>query len=1257
MSLHPDEEAAPEEAFVSEALAPVREYPPIGEVVNDALTKRDMATFIKAAIDEQGLNGHNIDGFNDFILNGLPRILQVHFNVKRVVPNQNLANTGITSFLVTLQFRDVHVGKPVHSRYVTGLVAPLLPSEALIRGITYSGPITSGATLTVTAQFEDGHSEEKIAELPPRLIGLLPIMVGSVGCHTHNCTASALKGMGMDPTDPGGYFIARSQEWAIDMSENITYNTPHIYLQEKAKELVRADFLSQPGGAFENSSQIRVRLLSSHQLTIEINSVKFEKVQLPFFLIYRLFGMMSDRDICETIVFDASDTSDITLNILDKLQHAFRTDLKEFAPLNDSLNREEIIKFTAERLATHLLNSNAANESAVQYLNTDLLRTLDRVFLPHMGQTADARLPKLRFLGAIIHRMFRVWLGVLPPTDRDSYRNKRVHGAGVSLAKSFKTQVNNNVVMPIYAAFRRELRTTPWKDITPATIASTFYSPLNMATDLNRAIEWAITAGTGTMVVRRRAVNNRVSSNVLERKNMLNTISSMRNATTQAAGKAAKQTERADKMRRVHPSYLGLICVAQSADTGESVGTKKQLALTATVCAAGEALPLKLRLLADPDVLPLASVTSVEILRRRLSKLYVGGEWIGCVVEALALARRYRALRREGRVVDRHTTIYWNCNTDDVEFWLDVGRLRRPLLIVDNNRAEYDAALRAAHAAAGGDAAAAATPAAPPIPFVQNVRFTPAHAAAIRAGRLTLSDLVNEGIAEFITAEEQENCYIAASIVDLRRDRHEPLRQYTHCDVEQAIYGLAAHQSPYAGLTQPARVTYETNQGRQTGGWYVLNFSARKDRNRFFQITNQTPLVSTITSTYLPPCGMNIIVALMSYNGNNQEDSVIINEASRARGLFNGVFFRYEQAELEKGERFCTPDIAVTRNMKPHARYEKLVNGFVREGSIVTKGDVLIGRVAEIKRRPNEASADAYRFTDNSVIYNSSEPAVVERVLLPRGPNDEMIAIVKLRLERPLVIGDKLSSRQGNKCIVAELLAESDMPFTESGLKPDAIMNEHSLPTRMTIGQVVETQQARCCADRGTIADGTAFMPVDTTAIEDEMAARGFRFNGRERMYNGYDGTYMDVAIYIGPLAFQRLQKFVLDDRQAIAGSGPTDATTGQPLSNRGQGGGGLRIGEMEKDVLTAHGSMHMLEEKFRTDSDGRVAYYCRCGRPAVYNAAHDIYSCGFCEDLADISAVDSTKSALLLREELAASGISLRAVLQPPAFEMATPV
>lgn len=1339
------EEAVPgkragEPIVAAEDLRPQTVRPPIETVENSELTEDDMLQFIVAAVDSEGLVGHNIKAFNDLLDVGIPHILTELFHVTKIVKNQRTqteADRQRESVKIDFRFTNVEIGRPFYATWPVGKIVSLYPNMSRLTGRTYAAPLSLAAEVTLTAYYTDGREETKHAEIQPFMVAGIPMMVGANRCHTWNLTREARKHLEEDPNESGGYFLAKGSEWVVDWLENISFNALHVHKRMKENERVRGEFISQPGGAFENSSQIIIRYMTNASLTIEINSTKFSRTKIPFYLIFRLLGMSSDADILQQIVYDPDSDHPVVRHMVDVVDQALKYEDSAYAAVHNELDREKLTEFMAVRLSKFVTNPAAykSNESAVQFLNANILNIMDSFFLPHLGVDPASRGLKLRYLGMLIHKTLLVDMGILEPTDRDSYSNKRVHGAGVSIAKAFKSQFNNSVVVPVLRALKRELRNTPFEELSIPNIIDAFKNPM-ASSDLGRTLEQAVTSGNKTILVHRRAIVNRVSTQNLERKNPANYYSALRAVSTHSASQASKQTERADRMRRLHATYPGYICGAKSADTGEAVGTKKELGITATVCSAGEAYPLIARLREDPAIIPAEEVWTPDIVRKNLACVFVNGSWIGCCTSAHELVRRYRGLRRESRIVDPQTTIAWNPVTDDVEFLLDVGRLARPLLIVDNNIEEYNAACRARHEwakARGGGAAAPVegivledetgapagvyfagsgryfdlagvgprdkiwlpgggmaladaeelartgvavetpppeavrkeaerrggageTGAPPRVPFVQNVRLTPAHIAGLRAGTLALEDLRVEGVFEWITPQEAENCLVASSLGVLRAEAHNATMQYTHCDIEQAIYGLTALVSPFGNHTQPARVTYETNQGRQAGGWYSFAAPFRVDKNRFFQHYCEVPLVRTIAYNWLFPNGMNTIVAYMINAGYNQEDSAVVKRAFAQRGGFAGAFYRYEKAELEKGEFFGTPDITSTKNLKPNASYEKLVDGFVRPGTVVKKGDVLIGRIAKIqatgRRGRAEAAADGYQFVDRSIVYHLDEPAVVTDVYRPRGPNDNIFGLVKLRYHRPLVVGDKMSSRAGNKCITALLLADSDLPYDEDGITPDIIINPHAIPTRMTIGQMLETTLSLRCQEEGCITDGTSFRKISIDEVSKELADIGLRYNGLSRLYNGRTGEHYDAAIFMGPTYHQRLQKFVEDDKYAVGGYGPTDALTGQPLDGK-NARGGLRIGEMEAWVLQSHGSMMSLTEKMFVDSDGRKQYLCRtCGSPAIYNAHQGIYRCNTCGEGADICQVDSSKASIAFQHEMRSTNIKVTLGVRPHEFE-----
>ena len=1202
---------------------------------DEKLTVQNMFIPLRSMIDAIGIMGHNTNSYSEFLEHGIEDILCNMFQINKQIKNDNTKdiNVNITSYILEMNFFNVHVDNPICEVSTAQRYDILYPKNARINSQQYSGKITLSVKVKITALYKQGNEEIKEFVVPNIYVGNIPIMVRSSKCNTYNLTNDSMLAIGEDPDDQGGYFIAKG-EWIVDLAENIRHNTPHIYIATTASEKVRCEFMSQPGGPFDNSSLLRVKYMEAENITIELNSIKFETVPIPFFTIYRIFGMMSDLEITKTIVFDINQKDPVTLYILDALERAFHHDKNDlFLPKADMYNREKVVLRTAEKLSKMSYSKTYENElDPTRYVQNTFLSNLDNVLLPNMGRTESSRYVKLRLIGLIIRRMFLVHLGIIAPTDRDNFSNKRLHGPGISLAKAFKTQINNNFVNPAHTQLSKMLKDNPFNSINDALIINTFKAISSNSQHLNRAMEQSITSSSKEIVQQNKVVKNRVSSSQLERKNPLNTLSALR--TISCAGGLAnnKTTARADEMRRVHPSYVGYICLIQSHDTGEKVGLKKQIAITGTICSASDYLLLEEQL--KDDIIPLSSVPLENTLLYH--NVFVNGKWVGFCENAFVLARKYRLLRRSG-AIDKFTSIYVNAITSELEFWLDVGRLTRPLLIVNNNLEEYDAA-RAAAAVATDTA----------VHFKQQIAITRGHLIKLSTGEIDLNTLIADRVVEYITPEEAENCYTCPSITQLYDDQHDVCKQYTHCDIQQAMLGFPALMTPYGDHTKPERNTLATNHLRSASGWYSNAYPWRVDKNRFFQYSIEQPLVSTFAYNYVMPSAMNIIIAYMNWYGENQEDSAVVNRDSVERGLFSGLFFRSETVELEDNCTFEPPHAATTDNIKKNSDYSKLgPNGVIRKGSIVTDGTILICMIQKLAHKRGN-----YTHTDRSHAYNLADPAVVEDAFIVQGGDRGVkMAVVKLKYYREFIIGDKASSRSGNKSIVARLVPACDMPFTEGGLTPDLIINPHSFPTRMAIGQMIETLAQILAAHRGSIYDGTTFLPVDLELFEQSLVDIGFRYNGKQTMRNGLTGEYFDAAIFIGPTSEQRSQKFAIDDEQMVGNHTPTDPITGQPIAGKAIGGG-LRVGEMEMQCLTALGSMNMLYEKSHLDSDGRDIYVCRsCRTPAIYNKVRGKYRCVACKQNADIIRVESNKASVVLQQYLMSAGINIELFVEAVTF------
>jgi DNA-directed RNA polymerase II subunit RPB2 len=403
------------------------------------------------------------------------------------------------------------------------------------------------------------------------------------------------------------------------------------------------------------------------------------------------------------------------------------------------------------------------------------------------------------------------------------------------------------------------------------------------------------------------------------------------------------------------------------------------------------------------------------------------------------------------------------------------------------------------------------------------------------------------------------------------------------------------------------------------------------------------------------PSGYNIIVAIATYGGYNQEDSIMINRSALDRGLFRSIFYRTYKDEEKKNqssgeeERFGRPDPEMTRQLR-NGNYGKLgEDGFVPENTFVNSDDILVGKVVPLRVPTGMVlPAGTKRFRDVSRTPRNNESGFVDKIFKNR--NGEGYSFVKIRMRelRTPEIGDKFSSRHGQKGTVGMLLEPEDMPQTASGIIPDIIINPHCIPSRMTIAQLMETLLGKIGCHAGCLGDGTPFnknMTLDGLAkvLRDDMGLEPY---GNEVMYNGLTGRQMETKIFMGPCFYQRLRHCAADKLHSRA-CGPLVMLTRQPAEGRAREGG-LRFGEMERDCVAAHGIMEFTKERFMECSDGFKCYTCRkCGLIATANSEANIWLCKACDNTTEFAAIHIPYAYKLLVQELETMNIASRIFTQ----------
>ena len=457
--------------------------------------------------------------------------------------------------------------------------------------------------------------------------------------------------------------------------------------------------------------------------------------------------------------------------------------------------------------------------------------------------------------------------------------------------------------------------------------------------------------------------------------------------------------------------------------------------------------------------------------------------------------------------------------------------------------------------------------------------------------------------------------------------------------------------------------------GKQAIGIYCTNYDQRMDKTAYVLTYPSRPLVDTRLMNFIHlnkiPSGSQIYVAIMTHTGYNQEDSVLINKGSIDRGLFMATIYHTEKDEdnnvVRDEIKRCKPNPAKTKGIK-FGNYEKLnSNGFMPENSLVENRDVVIAKVVPIKENRNDPTKTV-KFEDQSKTYRTTEESYIDKNYTGRNGDGYDFAKVRVRTLRKPVLGDKFSSRHGQKGTCGNIIPERDMPFTREGLKPDIIINPHAIPSRMTIAQLKETLLGKVLIELGIFGDGTSFGNLGIKTIAQELQKLGYESYGNEIMYNGVTGEQMETSVFIGPVFYQRL-KHMVNDKQHSRAIGPMVNLTRQPAEGRSRDGG-FRVGEMERDVMIAHGASNFCKERLYDASDKYSAHVCRkCGLLAAVNAGlrgsyggvigkkdgmseFTIHRCGTCGNTTDFARVDIPYAYKLLSQELQTINVVPRLVV-----------
>jgi len=688
-------------------------------------------------------------------------------------------------------------------------------------------------------------------------------------------------------------------------------------------------------------------------------------------------------------------------------------------------------------------------------------------------------------------------------------------------------------------------------------------------------------------------------------------------------------TTRSDNHSFVASSFVTHNCPAETPE-GQSIGVVKNISYLGHIT-----IPTNSSSLYDyvKPYIYTVDKTEPQCLYGKV-KVFVNGCWLGITETPMELYKDLKDKKYKG-IINIYTSIVFDFKLLEIRICNDGGRLTRPVFRVRDNKAIIDKTI----------------------------------IDRLISKELSWNDLltnckINESVIEYIDPEEQNFAMIAMKCKDnyLQDKTHQ--FNYTHCEIHPStIFGVLASCIPFPEHNQAPRNTYQTAMGKQAIGVYATNYDQRMDKTSYVLNYPSRPLVETRVMNFIQlnniPSGTQIHVAIMTHTGYNQEDSVLVNKGSLDRGLFLATIYHTEKDEDKNIIRDeiirCKPDITKTKGIK-FGNYDKLnSDGFIPENTLVENRDIIIAKTIPIKENRNDPTK-TIKFEDQSKTFRTTEDTYIDKNYTGRNGDGYNFAKVRVRTLRKPVFGDKFSSRHGQKGTVGNIIPEEDMPFTKDGIRPDIIINPHAIPSRMTIGQLKETLLGKVLLELGLFGDGTSFGNLDVKTIAQELQKLGYESYGNELLYNGLTGEQLETNIFIGPVFYQRL-KHMVNDKQHSRSIGPMVNLTRQPAEGRSRDGG-FRIGEMERDVMIAHGMSKFCRERLYDVSDKYSVHVCKkCGMIASYNdgnknrmysnADFTIHLCKNCDNKTNFAKVEIPYAYKLMAQELQTINIVPRIITE----------
>ncbi|RDW35254.1 hypothetical protein B0I72DRAFT_133343 [Yarrowia lipolytica] len=1011
-------------------------------------------------------------------------------------------------------------------------------------------------------------------------IGKMPIMLRSSKCHLQDQTEEKMAAMGECPLDPGGYFIVNGTEKVILVQEQLSKNRIIVEADEK-KGVVQASVTSS---THERRSKTYV-LTKNDKIYLKNNSIVED---IPIVLILKAAGLVTDLEIMQAVAGQNP-----------VYQEIFAVNFEECSKLGVFTQRQAL-----EYLGSKVKTSRRSNVKLTHY--QEGLEAVATSIIAHISINNMDFTEKALYIAVMTRRVIMAMADPKMIDDRDYVGNKRLELAGQLLSLLFED---------LFKKFNSDFKANIDKILKRPNRASMFDALLNLETHrgsitsgMNRAIS------TGNWSLKRFKMERAGVTHVLSRLSYISALGMMTRISSQF-----EKSRKVSGPRALQPSQFGMLCTSDTPE-GEACGLVKNLALMTHITTDDEEAPVRnlCYLLGAENI---SVIGGAELHAEGSFGVYLNGTLIGITKFPTKFVSSFRQFRRTGKVSE-FISIYINRHHAAVHIATDGGRICRPLIIVEN----------------------------------EHPRVQVEHLKKLRDGEMTFDDFLKQGLVEYLDVNEENDSFIALYENNINAEtKHLEIEPFT-------VLGAVAGLIPYPHHNQSPRNTYQCAMGKQAIGAIAYNQLNRIDTLLYLMVYPQQPMVKTRTIELIDydklPAGQNATVAVMSYSGYDIEDALVLNKSSIDRGFGRCQVLKKNTTVLK---RYAGSD-AVDRldGVKMERRkcawdpnsFEEVVteqhevlgpDGLGEVGKPVKNSQVYVNRCIPVNNSDsllNQSTSSSTEYREAPVTYRGPEPSIIDKVMVSVTDKELYLIKVLLRQTRRPELGDKFSSRHGQKGVCGIIVNQEDMPFSDSGVCPDIIMNPHGFPSRMTVGKMIELISGKAGVLDGSLQYGTCFGGSKLEDMSKILVDHGYSYSGKDMLYSGTSGECLQAYIFFGPIYYQKLKHMVMDKMHARP-RGPRAVLTRQPTEGRSRDGG-LRLGEMERDCVIAYGASQLLLERLMYSSDAFEADVCqKCGLLGYQGW------CNSCQTTAHVVKMTLPYAAKLLFQELVSMNIAPRLKLK----------